>query len=131
MRNRGSAVLLRENKIALIKRIREGSTYYVFPGGGMEEGETPEQATKREVYEELGVQINIIRYIASLHYHGVQHYFLAEITEGEFGTGIGEEFTDLDRNRGIYKPMWVEANHLSSIDVRPKEMAEKVTNMLK
>ncbi len=25
-----------------------------FPGGGIEEGETPEEATKREVYEELG-----------------------------------------------------------------------------
>ena len=26
-------------------------------GGGIEEGETPEEATKREVYEELGVHI--------------------------------------------------------------------------
>ena len=56
IRNRGAAIIVQEGKIALIKRIREEETYYVFPGGGIEEGETPEEATKREVYEELGVK---------------------------------------------------------------------------
>lgn len=47
IRNRGAAIIVQEGKIALIKRIREEETYYVFPGGGIEEGETPEEATKR------------------------------------------------------------------------------------
>lgn len=33
MRDRGSVVLITDNKVALIKRIKEKSTYYVFPGG--------------------------------------------------------------------------------------------------
>ena len=53
-RNRGAAIIVQEGKIALIKRIREDETYYVFPGGGIEEGETAEEAMKREIYEELG-----------------------------------------------------------------------------
>lgn len=56
-RNRGAAIIVQEGKIALIKRIQEDETYYVFPGGGIEEGETPEEATKREIFEELGVYI--------------------------------------------------------------------------
>ncbi|PFL60482.1 hypothetical protein COJ27_21350 [Bacillus cereus] len=43
IRNRGGAIIVQEGKIALIKRIREGETYYVFPGGRIEEGETAEE----------------------------------------------------------------------------------------
>ncbi len=50
IRNRGAAIIVQEGKIALIKRIREDETYYVFPGGGIEEGETPEEATRREIF---------------------------------------------------------------------------------
>lgn len=59
IRNRGAAIIVQGGKIALIKRIRKGETYYVFPGGGIEEGEIPEEATKREAYEELGVHIEV------------------------------------------------------------------------
>lgn len=38
MRDRGSVVIIKNNKVGLIKRIREGSVYYVFPGGGIEIG---------------------------------------------------------------------------------------------
>lgn len=54
MRNRGVAIIVQDGKIALIKRVRDDEVYYVFPGGGIEEGETSEEATKREIYEELG-----------------------------------------------------------------------------
>lgn len=131
MRNRGSAVLIEDNRVALIKRVREGSTYYVFPGGGIEKGETPEKATIREAYEELGVRIKIEKCLETICYNGMQYYFQAEIIQGEFGTGKGEEFTDPDRNRGTYKPMWVEVKELSKIDVRPKEIAEKIMSLFK
>ncbi|EJQ49494.1 hypothetical protein IEQ_02949 [Bacillus cereus BAG6X1-2] len=52
-RNRGAAIIVQEGKIALIKRVREDEMYFVFPGGGIEEGETPEEATRREVYPAL------------------------------------------------------------------------------
>ena len=56
IRNRGAAIIVQEGKIALIKRIREEEHIMCFLAEG-EEGETPEEATKREVYEELGVHI--------------------------------------------------------------------------
>ncbi|MCG1023565.1 NUDIX hydrolase [Sutcliffiella horikoshii] len=126
MRNRGSAILLKENKVALIKRVREGDVYFVFPGGGIEAGETPEMATKREVLEELGVKILVKECFEQVKYNGVQYFFLAEVLEGEVGIGMGEEFTDLTRSRGTYEPMWVKVSDIPSLDVRPRQVVERI-----
>ena len=125
MRNRGSVIIKENNKIALIKRIKEETIYYVFPGGGMEEGETPEEGEKREALEELGVTVEIKECLAKLGNNGTQYFFLAEIIEGKFGTGKGEEF-DEDNNRGSYIPMWIDIDSLSEMDVKPKEVANKI-----
>ncbi|MET1013538.1 MAG: DNA mismatch repair protein MutT, partial [Paenisporosarcina sp.] len=41
MRIRSGAIIELDGKFALIKRVRNNHEYYVFPGGGMEAGETP------------------------------------------------------------------------------------------
>lgn len=129
MRNRGSSVIIENNKVALIKRVRAGQEYYVFPGGGIEHGESPEQATIRETFEELGVHVAIKGSLGIVNYNGVQYFFIAEIIGGVFGTGNGEEFGDECMNRGTYEPMCVELEQLSSLDVYPIEIAEKVSSL--
>ncbi|WP_456278971.1 NUDIX hydrolase [Bacillus sp. AK128] len=131
MRKRSSIVIIQNNRVGLIKRIREGIVYYVFPGGGIEHGETPEEGAKREALEELGVEVKLMNCIAEVEFNGTQYFFLAEIINGEFGTGQGEEYLDLDRDRGIYLPIWVDINKLSSIDVKPKEVALKIQALFK
>ena len=126
MRDRGSVVIIENNNVALIQRNKEGSVYYVFPGGGNERGETPEEDAKREACEELGVHVVIGECIAKVAYNGTQYFFFLEIKDGIFGNSQGEEFTEKVRNRGTYCPMWVEISSLSSLDVRPREVAVKV-----
>jgi 8-oxo-dGTP diphosphatase len=129
MRDRGSIVIIEDDKVVLLKRVRDNSVYYVFPGGGIEDGETPEAATEREAFEELGVQVNVKECIATVEYNGTQFFFLAEIIDGTFGAGQGDEYTDENRERGTYLPMWVEINKLSSLDVKPKEVASIVQSL--
>ncbi|MCT2536878.1 NUDIX domain-containing protein [Aquibacillus koreensis] len=130
MRDRGSVILIKNHKVALIKRIRKDSTYYVFPGGGIETGETPESASKREVLEELGVEVKINNCISKVNYRGgVQYFFLAELIGGTFGSGQGEEYTDVDRDRGTYIPIWMDIEELVRADVKPKEVAFKISNL--
>jgi 8-oxo-dGTP pyrophosphatase MutT (NUDIX family) len=112
MRVRAGIVLIKENKVALIERHRAGLDYFVFPGGGVDEGETPEQAAIRETMEELGIEVKIKQKVAEINLgpKSRQIYFLVEHISGEFGTGNGEEFTDSDPNdpdEGIYVAIWM------------------------
>lgn len=123
-RNRGAAIIVQEGKIALIKRIREDETYYVFPGGGIEEGETPEEATKREIFEELGVHIKVEHLIAKVEYKGTEYYFNADIVGGVFGSGKAEEFEMKDR--GIYIPLRLPIYELEKVNIKPYEVVESI-----
>ncbi|KAB2460528.1 NUDIX domain-containing protein [Bacillus sp. CH126_4D] len=129
IRNRGRAIIVQEGKIALIKRIREGETYYVFPGGGIEEGETAEEATKREIYEELGVHIKLEHLIAKVEYQGTEYYYNAHIIGGVFGSGKAEEFELKDR--GIYIPLWLPIHELEKVNIKPYEVVGSIFNHYK
>jgi len=61
------------NKILLVKRgtvVFKG--YWALPGGRVDSGETIEQAVLREVKEETGLDIKIVKKIGEYHEIGVQ-----------------------------------------------------------
>lgn len=51
-----------QDRILLIKRY--DIPIWVLPGGGIEEGEQPEEAVVREIREETGVEVALIRKVA-------------------------------------------------------------------
>ena len=65
---RSAAFIIHGNEIALIKRRREGRLYYVFPGGQVEEKESPEQAVVREIEEELGLKVDVDRLLVKVNH---------------------------------------------------------------
>jgi 8-oxo-dGTP pyrophosphatase MutT (NUDIX family) len=137
VRIRAGIVLIEDNKVALIERHRAGLHYFVFPGGGVDEGESVEQAAIREAMEELGVAVAIQRKVAEIQLgpKSRQIYFLVEQTGGEFGTGIGEEFTDADPDspeEGVYIPVWMPIDQLPLHDnVYPVDVARLVVKSMK
>jgi len=61
------------NKILLVKRatvVFKG--YWALPGGKVDAGETVEQTVVREVKEETGLHVEIVRKIGEYHESGVQ-----------------------------------------------------------
>jgi 8-oxo-dGTP diphosphatase len=132
MRIRAGIILVKDNQVALIERHRAGLHYFVFPGGGVEEGESPEQAAIREAMEELGIEVAIKQRIAEVQLgkKSRQIYFLVEQIGGEFGNGTGEEFIDSDPNHpdeGIYIPIWVPIHELLLRDnVYPVDVSKLV-----
>ncbi len=77
---------------------------WVLPGGGIEKEESPEQAACREVVEESGLQVEIVRKIAVYEPRNKlaqrTHFFECRVIGGEISTGEesrGVRFFPLDQ----------------------------------
>ena len=93
-RNTARVVIIDGDYVYLIKRHVIGRpTYFSIPGGGIEKGESPEEAAKREIKEELGIDVKLIDKLGIYPGgDGLHHIFIGKAIGGELGTGTGEEY---------------------------------------
>ena len=127
MRNRSGIILIEDNNLAVIERQRAGLHYFVIPGGGIDESETPEQTAVREAEEELGIIVELKQKVAEVFIsENTQYYFLAGRVSGEFGTGTGEEYGEYKPEHGTYLPTWMPINDVASNNVVPRQLADLV-----
>jgi len=64
IRVRVSAIIFNNKKLIITKHFVKGyGEYYLLPGGGLEKGESPIDALKRECKEEIGINIKVNRLI--------------------------------------------------------------------
>jgi len=68
-----AAILKREGKYLIARRApgKHLAGYWEFPGGKVEEGETPEESLQREMWEEFGVHADVGAYLGdNVHDYG-------------------------------------------------------------
>jgi 8-oxo-dGTP pyrophosphatase MutT (NUDIX family) len=56
-RVRAAAIVVKDDTLLLVLHKRGDKEYYLLPGGGVEQGESDEQALRRELLEETGLTI--------------------------------------------------------------------------
>jgi 8-oxo-dGTP pyrophosphatase MutT (NUDIX family) len=118
-------IIIQGDKIALLERNRQGKHYFVFPGGGIDPDETPEEAAVREALEETGLEIGLDRLVAEVQFQGSpQYFFLSHPLGGELGTGAGPEMTGPPSVlNGTYAPRWVALAEIPALPVLPASIA--------
>jgi 8-oxo-dGTP diphosphatase len=59
-----AAIITDGGRVLMVRRrVKEGDLLWQFPAGGVEDGETAEQAAVRETLEETGLTVKAVRYI--------------------------------------------------------------------
>lgn len=93
-----TAALIKRDDKYLIARKRVGNLagMWEFPGGKLEEGESLEECLKREIYEELGIEVQVDKYLTTSEYSYPDFSieligYLADYVSGEI------KLTDHDR----------------------------------
>jgi 8-oxo-dGTP diphosphatase len=98
-----AAIIIKEKSVLIAQRQKgDFSGMWEFPGGKIESNETPEQALRREILEELNLPIMVDEYLATVEYdypkfHLVMHCY--------FCTPMQQTYENLDHSEVKFVPI--------------------------
>ena len=135
-RTRVAGIIFMDGGIALMHRVgvlkrKDIQEYYTFPGGGLEEGESLEEGTIREIKEEFGIEVKVVKKLYEMEsekFNQKEYFFLCEYVSGKFGTGEGSEFSNNPKyvDSGKYLPEIIKVEDIKNIPLLPPEIKEKL-----
>ena len=100
MKKATAAVIVNEDKILIAQRAKDG--FWEFPGGKIDEGESPMECVVREMKEELNIDIEVKKFLGIIEgvYRGIPmqvHAFLAFPTGGTMTLNVHSDAKWLKR----------------------------------
>jgi 8-oxo-dGTP diphosphatase len=121
-------LIVRHSRVALIERVRPGQHYWVFPGGGVEDGETIAAAALREAAEELGAEVTLGSLRVLVHVRQQdgswqrQWCFDASTDTDEIAIVAGPELA-APAEDGTYQAVWLDLAQIAGRQIWPSAPA--------
>ena len=116
------AIIIEGDKIALIKRTKDGTVYYTLPGGHVEPSETLDAALRREVAEELSVQVIEARpvfYEPAQAGFPEQTLYLCRVDSKAIQLhALADETYQNQQGMNTYEPGWYPTSQLAVLPLR-------------
>ena len=111
-----AAVIRDNNRVFATQRgYGDYKDWWEFPGGKVEEGETPQEALKREILEELDTEIEVRDFITTVEYDYPKFHLSMDCF---WSTVVSGKLTLLEHESA----MWVPIDQLRSVDWLPADM---------
>lgn len=110
-----AAIIVHDGKVFATQRgYGEWEGWWEFPGGKLEQGETPEEALVREIREELATEISVDRYVTTVEwdypsFHLSMRCYLCSVLSGSL--------TLLEHEAAA----WLDVDHLFSVKWLPAD----------
>lgn len=130
VQDRATGIVIHNENILLIERKKPNQHYWVFPGGGVEEGESIEEAVVREIVEETSIKVTIEKKLYTHFYdqahknRGNQHFYLCRYESGEPLLGESGEKKAMESGLEYYKPLWYPTSDLEKLLLYPLEIRD-------
>ena len=125
------ALIQRDGRILLAKYSMNGNRaagMYDLPGGRLHEGETPIEGLKREVFEEIGVKINIGNIIATGTLTNMSNFRSYFVIYQASLTDPTQRFTLEEEEVG--EVTWCDSNNFFTLPILYPEYQEALKNFL-
>lgn len=120
-------LLVKDGKMAAIRIRDAGEEWCIMPGGGLEEGETVSEALRREMAEELGVDVEcgellfVIEGLRGESFHRVDMVFECRLT------GDAENVVrHADTNQAGVD--WLDIERLNTLPLYPSKLRREIMN---
>ena len=122
-------MIVRDGRLALIERHRDGRHYWVIPGGTIEAGESIEAAARREALEELGAPAELGRLRVRIDHRELDgsiqpHWYFDAWLASDAIAFDGPEA--LSETGGTYEAVWVPLGDVEPGNVLPAAVARLV-----
>lgn len=136
MRQAARAIIIEEGRLLLMHRNKDGDQYFTLVGGRLQENENQEEALKREVKEETGLDITSAQLVFIEEHpepYNEQYSFLCTVAPHQaVATQIGSDEEMLNQvGLNVHTPVWVSISSFPSIAFRTPQLRNALLEALK